>query len=76
MSTFISTRKLRRYRMTKGISLAAVAVAAGINGANVSRIETGQQTARPATARAIAQALGLTLEAALDQGLFRFPRQR
>jgi transcriptional regulator with XRE-family HTH domain len=49
--------KLRRRRIAAGLSQTALAERAGVSGATVSYIESGDRNARPATLLAFAKAL-------------------
>lgn len=51
--------KMKQARQAKGLTLLQLAVQLDMNPSSVSRIERGVQSARPATARRIAAALGL-----------------
>ena len=52
---------LKRLRRQAGYSVRALADRAGIAFATLWRIETGRATARPATAKKIADALGVSI---------------
>lgn len=52
---------LKRVRRHAGLSLDALAAASGIDRVSIWRIETGQQVPRPATAKALADAMGVQI---------------
>lgn len=52
---------LKRLRRQAGYSVRALAARAGVSFAALWRIETGAAVARPATAKKIADALGVTI---------------
>jgi transcriptional regulator with XRE-family HTH domain len=51
--------RLEEWRTRRALTQQELADKAGTTKANISRIETGQQTPRPATVRKLAEALGI-----------------
>jgi transcriptional regulator with XRE-family HTH domain len=52
---------LKRVRRERGFSIQALAEATGLETSTIWRIETGQQHARPSTAKLLADALGVAV---------------
>lgn len=59
---------LKRLREEKGMTIQQLAIAAGISGAQISRIENGLRgIPKPATLRKIAEATGTSYEALMEE---------
>lgn len=52
---------LRRLRLESGMSVEALAAAAGTHGGTISRLEVGERSCTAATLRSLAEALAATL---------------
>lgn len=57
MSKHVSA--LKAARKARGLSVYAVATATGLDASSISRIERGEQTPTPASAKKLAEALGV-----------------
>lgn len=68
---FRATKALRAARVRAAGYASDFAAKAGIGAATLSRIETGRMRASPRNAARICRALGMTIDQALDAGIFR-----
>lgn len=63
--------KMRYARLLLGMTQKDVAEKVGIDSSYISYIEQGDRPVRPSLAKAIAEALGTTLERAVRDGVFK-----
>jgi len=62
----IRTMEMKRHRMSAGMSLRALAIAAGVAHDTVMDIEAGKREPHPATVKKLAAALGVPIEDLID----------
>lgn len=58
----LSPMDLKDLRLSKGLSQAELSQKAGISQHSISQMECGNQSPRPSTTRALAEALGVSTE--------------